>query len=276
MKEKHAGHPGDQAIMRLTVKYTHKVTGKSYWSCVGARDGCDFIRAGNPQRDRILPHAGHCRFLDDDLRSIADGTSAEKSLGSKLGSGSVTPATAPNSDAEDDVPATKRIKVSRAPSQLEVDVTTHGAKLLRDKVDHCIMKLICVNGLVPNILDSENWRELMGLLNHRYKVTSAAEFSEKIIPNEAAHVRKLMMERLQKENNLTLSFDGNSTRLSDSVYFMHVTTKDRNSYFMNGYKGSDERHTAEWVKGKIVKVLRHLRRACVCLLMLVIFRLSGT
>lgn len=50
-------------------------------------------------------------------------------------------------------------------------------------------------------------------------------------------------------------FDGNRTRQSDLVYFVHITTKECDSYFVNGYDGSDESHTAEWVKDKIIKVL---------------------
>jgi hypothetical protein len=92
----------------------------------------------------------------------------------------------------------------------------------------------------------------MNVLNHCYKVTHADDFTWTIIPNEAAHVWKLTLARLHKEQNLTLTFDGNSTHQSDSVYFVHVTTKNRESYFLNGYKGSEECHTAQWVKDKIL------------------------
>lgn len=134
-------------------------------------------------------------------------------------------------------------------------MTAAGSKALTDRVNHCITKLICVNGLVLNILDSDNWAELMSLLNRRYKLTPTKEFTTKIIPNKAAHVRKLTIARLQGEQNLMLMFDGNRTCQSDLVYFVHITTKECDSYFVNGYDGSDESHTAEWVKDKIIKVL---------------------
>jgi hypothetical protein len=120
------------------------------------------------------------------------------------------------------------------PSKLELNFMATGSKTMQEKVNHCIMKLICVNGLVPNILDSDNWAELMNVLNHRYKVTHADNFTRTIIPNEPAHVQKLMLARLYKEQNLTLTFDGNSTHRSDSIYFVHVTTKNHKSYFLNG------------------------------------------
>lgn len=73
------------------------------------------------------------------------------------------------------------------------------------------------------------------------------------------------MEILRKEENLTLTFDGNSTRKPQSVYTMHVTTKDRDSYFVDGYEGSDKHHTAVWIKDKVLKVFSfsaRLRSVC--------------
>jgi hypothetical protein len=71
---------------------------------------------------------------------------------------------------------------------------------------------------------------------------------------EAAYVRKQIVDRLKQERNLTLTFDGNSTRKPQSVYTMHVMTQDRTSYLVEGFEGSDERHTATWVKDKVLKV----------------------
>jgi hypothetical protein len=255
---KSSGHPGDKTLGKLTIKYMHMATNKDYWSCIAVNAGCLFLRASNPQKNRILPYVADCQFLSNELKVFDGDTAANMSLGAKL-VGPVQPPVAPSA-SQKQVPTEYGTRSEVAgirgpvPSKLEVDVTTARKKVMQDKIDHCIMKLICVNGLVPNILDSENWAELMSLLNHRYKVTCAKEFTTKIIPNKAALVQKLTLARLQKEQNLMLTFDGNSTCRLDSVYFMHVTTKDQDSYFINGYKGSDEWHTAEWVKDKIIKV----------------------
>ena len=128
------------------------------------------------------------------------------------------------------------------------------------------MKLICVAGLVPRILDSREWKEFMATANLKYHPTPSDKFEEEIIPNEAAFVRKQVMEILRKEENLTLTFDGNSTRKPQSVYTVHVTTKDRDSYFVDGYEGSDEHHTAVWIKDKVLKVFPFSARSrCVFL-----------
>ncbi|KAF8484534.1 ribonuclease H-like domain-containing protein [Russula ochroleuca] len=75
------------------------------------------------------------------------------------------------------------------------------------------------------------------------------------------------MDVLQKEQNLTLTFDGNSTRKPQSVYTVHITTKNRDSYFVDGYEGSDERHMAAWIKDKVLKTVREIGKekfAAVC------------
>jgi hypothetical protein len=42
-------------------------------------------------------------------------------------------------------------------------------KKFQNSVDHIIMRLICVRGLVPNLIDSPEWKELMNKLNGIYK-----------------------------------------------------------------------------------------------------------
>jgi len=58
----------------------------------------------------------------------------------------------------------------------------------QNKVDHIIMRLICVRGLVPHIIDSGKWKELMNLLNGMYKPTSGNTFTTRHIPHEAVYV----------------------------------------------------------------------------------------
>jgi len=131
-------------------------------------------------------------------------------------------------------------------------------QLYQAKVDHNIMRLICVRGLVPNVIDSPEWKELMCLLNGTYHPTSATTFADKHIPREAVHVREKQIEALRKANNLTLTFDGNTTRKPESLYTAHATTPSRETYFLGGHEGSDEHHTKEWVKDKLLKVRNFL------------------
>ena len=124
---------------------------------------------------------------------------------------------------------------------------------LTEKANHIILRLICCRGLVPNVLDSPEWEELMTLLSSKYVMTAASKFTEEYIPAEASFVREEQLKELRKCENLTISFDGGDTR-RDSIYFVHATTPDRRTYFLEGHIGSTEHHTTEWVKDKVLTV----------------------
>lgn len=116
------------------------------------------------------------------------------------------------------------------------------------------MLVLCVCGVPPNVIDTPQWKNLMNVLNPAYKPTSAEIFVNKWIPKEAAWVRKKQNEILKKSANITLSFDGGSTR-QDSVALVHATPGDtRESFFIDGHVSNRERHTAEWYADRLKEV----------------------
>ena len=129
-------------------------------------------------------------------------------------------------------------------------------QLHQDHVDLVIVKLICVHGVVPEVIDSPEWKALMNLLNPVYKPTSANTFHGKHIPCEAVHVCQKQVEVLHWSSNLTLTFDGNSIRKQQgSVYTAHATTLNQETFFLDGHMGSSDEHkTTEWIKEKLLKV----------------------
>jgi hypothetical protein len=96
------------------------------------------------------------------------------------------------------------------------------------------MRLICVRGLVPNVLDSPEWKELMNKLNGTYKPSSSDAFRDSFIPQEAVFVQNKQIELLKAEEDLTLTFDGTTIRSNESFYTAHATTPSRRSYFLDG------------------------------------------
>lgn len=86
------------------------------------------------------------------------------------------------------------------------------------KVNQIVMCLLCVRGLVPNVIaiDSPEWKELMEKLNSSYHPTSSSTFSHDIIP-KAAYVRGKQIELLKLQKNLTSTFDGTTIRKSAHV-----------------------------------------------------------
>ncbi|KAG2339705.1 hypothetical protein BDR05DRAFT_951027 [Suillus weaverae] len=114
------------------------------------------------------------------------------------------------------------------------------------KADHIIMCLICVCGFVPTIIDSDKWKELMVHLNPHYHATSCNTFTGNYVPKEAIFVCQQQLKELKKQTNLTLTFDGTSTRKPQSLYTVHTTTPDQTTHFLDGHEDSTASHTAAW------------------------------
>ncbi|KAJ8475312.1 hypothetical protein ONZ45_g15654 [Pleurotus djamor] len=54
------------------------------------------------------------------------------------------------------------------------------------------------------------------------------------------------------------TFDGTSTKKQSAFYTAHATTPDRVSYLLDGLYGSRERHTSDWIKDKLLAVIREI------------------
>ncbi|KAK0207382.1 hypothetical protein IW262DRAFT_1302855 [Armillaria fumosa] len=224
-----------RAITCLSVKYLNSEE-KPMCGCIAKT--CPFLHASNAQEDRVLRHANECKHLCQELCNFASKKSASSSLGAQL----KTVATTEDSTAPSHTPSVLSTLLS---SSAKPKLST-GCKQFQLKIDFCVMKLICVCGLVPNLLDTDEWKEFMAVTNLRYKWTPSDRFERKYILQESWQVHDKVKEILKQEQNLMLTFDENSTWKPQSVYTMHITTKDFMSYFYGGYEGSDEHHMAEW------------------------------
>jgi len=116
------------------------------------------------------------------------------------------------------------------------------------------MRLICVCGLVPNIVDSPEWKELMQKLNGTYRPSSSDLFRDTFIPQEAVFVQSKQIKLLKAEEDLTLTFDGTTIRINDSFYTAHATTPSRQSFLLDGHEGSGESHDRKWITDNLIKV----------------------
>ncbi|CDO73140.1 hypothetical protein BN946_scf185007.g195 [Trametes cinnabarina] len=100
-----------------------------------------------------------------------------------------------------------------------------GREKLKAKLDFHIMKLICVQGLVPDVIDSCEWKDFMQAANPHYNATLSTTFADVHIPAEVAKIRILQLQFLQQQTHLTLTYDGATTQKPQSVYTIHITTQ---------------------------------------------------
>ena len=138
---------------------------------------------------------------------------------------------------------------------------------LTNQLDADIVQLFCVGGIPPSKVDLPQWKTMWCHAVPSYEPASASKLEEYLIPMEAAFVRTHQLEHLRTCNNLSMTFDGETTRLPESVYTVHVITPDHLVFLFEGNEASDESHTAE----HIFKVLNdvgqnivHARIAYIC------------
>ena len=254
-----------------TMAYMKSDPGKLIVRCAGAAYGCTHTWVAPRWKTRVYKHAAGCNRLDridPTLRDKVRTAMAKESLGDRVESN-------PLSASEDRQPTAKRVK--RMASSLSLESATPFTELstpapsvqqtsifpvqrkariaaLKDQLDLDVLKLVCVGGLPPSKVDSKEWKTMWKHGNPDYEPASAAVLTESQIPNEAARIETLQLEHLRTCENLTLTFDGNTTKLPQSVYTAHVITPDRRVFLVEGDESSTESHTGE----KIHEVLKQV------------------
>ena len=179
------GRKPDELLTKLVVK-SQGTDGKPSWSCIAPK--CSYTAKGFPQNSRVLKHSASCKALreyDEDAYDDAHRAAVGGSLGSQL---QQLEPSAKNSESNPSFSTSSPTIVSPSGSSLLTAKGTLDLKTLRTEgskskansnkkfqheVDHIIMRLICVRGLVPNLVDSPEWKELMQKLNGIYKPSFA-------------------------------------------------------------------------------------------------------
>ena len=107
----------------------------------------------------------------------------------------------------------------------------------------------------PSAVDCLRWRELVGVLNPDVGTASGTTIADNFITTESAYIHQDSVEVLSEESQLTLSYDGGTTRRHESVYTVHVTSPtSRDAHLMEGNEASGVSHTAEHLCSILDKV----------------------
>lgn len=149
-------------------------------------------------------------------------------------------------ERESKQPRISQGKDSKLPT-LAVLAGESGRKLLQAQVDLAVVNLVCAACLPPTLLDYPEWKKVQSLLNTRYIPVSSTTLVDDQIPGQAAHVRKLTIAYLKTQFDLTVSYDGATTKKPQSVYTVSFTTPDGRSFLIEGNQASDESHTGEHI-----------------------------
>ncbi|KAF7320739.1 DUF659 family protein [Mycena chlorophos] len=112
------------------------------------------------------------------------------------------------------------------------------------------VQLVTVAGVVPNVFDSDVWKEMAALANPHWVPLSADQVQVEIGLEAAMTVEQTRTALRMHEHN-TISFDGTSMRRNQGLYTVHGITPKREEHFLHAHKGDKTRHTAKWVSGRV-------------------------
>ncbi|KIJ35941.1 hypothetical protein M422DRAFT_261695, partial [Sphaerobolus stellatus SS14] len=178
------GRPVNADLVKLTILFKDPKIEKYFYRCVG--EGCHLFRKGRPQRDRVLKHATSCIFLKEDLKDLANDMALENAPGNEVsdehsrlkGHGLFETLV-----SENDEPANKKQKSANGPKQqtLEQSVAKVSQENLQKSLELIFVKLICVHGMVPTLIDVDPWKDMLKLLNPKAPIVSSDTVQEKLI-----------------------------------------------------------------------------------------------
>ncbi|EUC56504.1 DUF659 family protein [Rhizoctonia solani AG-3 Rhs1AP] len=111
----------------------------------------------------------------------------------------------------------------------------------------------------PSAVDCLRWRDFVAALDGNVNTASGSTISDNFVTTEAAYIRKESVKLLSQSDNLTLSYDGGTTRGHESVYTVHATIPStRDAHLLDGNEASGVSHTAEHLCSVLNKHLREI------------------
>ncbi|EJD47602.1 hypothetical protein AURDEDRAFT_123491 [Auricularia subglabra TFB-10046 SS5] len=218
------GRPRVDIVWALTIPCCSRKTGVKRYRCSQGQCGESF---SSRQKERVLPHhIDDCDDVDEALRDEAMAIMGDASLSAKL-------------------------------EKQEQEAASGAAQQTRFNLS--VVKLFTSGGLASRLLDCPEWKNLVHAANPRLETFSSTTLTDSYIPQEAMRIRKLSEGTLKKLDNLTISYDGGSNRIVQSVYTVHVTTPDtRQPFFMLGHEASGLSHDAEYIVEICLKVMKRI------------------
>ncbi|EJD44543.1 hypothetical protein AURDEDRAFT_166329 [Auricularia subglabra TFB-10046 SS5] len=244
---KQPGRPRIELVWQLTIPCKSRSTGAKRWRCSQGQCKESF---SSRQKERVLPHhIDECDDVADDLRKEAMILMSSAAPGAKVKA----------QDAEAAAELGPGADSSLRQSTLTDITSAAGRKAAQDRHNLAVVKLFATGHLASRLLDRPEWKAMIKSANPRLETFSSTTLAEVFIPQEAMRVRLVAEGVLKTADNLTISFDGGSNMLVQSVYTVHVTAADtREPYLMLGHEASGLSHDAEYIVEIALKVMKRI------------------
>ena len=228
--ETKGGQPRTTLLHDVTRSCKTISSGKPRYRC--AMKGCLQSWSRRRQVSRVYNHLlTECLHVDSDTKEQITKATSVRTLHSQL------------QDSVEDSGTIEKVSKSE------------GKKARGLKVNQAVLNLICGTGIAPTIVDSAEWKHVVDILDSTVNVYSSSSFADTYIPAEAVRITEEAIKKLLKIKNLTISYDGGTTKAVESIYTIHVTTPSRRSYLIEGSEKSGISHTGPQIAKELLKVL---------------------
>ncbi|KAF8605490.1 hypothetical protein BDV93DRAFT_543533 [Ceratobasidium sp. AG-I] len=132
-----------------------------------------------------------------------------------------------------------------------------GRDKLKVKGDAEFTLLFCETGMPFRLWDLPRWRSSLEAISPAYKPPTASDLADGLIPKQAAHVRMVQLGFLKTQKNITLSFDGGSTRRETFTSVSAIAPGGR-TILLKLCEGTGDSHTGNYYKGILSKWVRKI------------------
>ncbi|KAI0696513.1 hypothetical protein BC835DRAFT_1305576 [Cytidiella melzeri] len=254
------GRTADQMLEVLTVYQGNNETGAKQYICVGK--GCKAKWSGRT-KGRVLKHAAQCLHLPEDLRMSTIVALASMSTRSQVNTQAAKPTLI--QEKSKDSSATVVLQPIRVGNPVGTHINggnlreyarSHGRQERKAQIDHAILRLFVAAGLPPSLFDYPEWKDFCAAMNAGYVPLTRAGYSDVLLPTEQAYIQLQQLKYLKTKRNLTITFDGGTTRRQDGFYSVHVCMPEGEEFLVDMVDGRGVSHTGEWIWSHLLRNMR--------------------
>lgn len=248
-QRKLGGRPPNRILDQLVVK-CYKVVNPTvnYWRCIGS---CGWILSRR-SLIRITRHCKDCNKVDHTLRGLASAEALKSSASKRLDNLHAT-SIADHPEGFSHISTAVNCPVP-ALNIVEKIAISGRRKERHLEMDRATVILFCIAGLPTYLISRPEFTNLMRVADPYYNLPTRDTLEYKLIPSEQAYVKNKQMEYLKQQDDLTMSYDGGTSRGKEAFWTVHVSTKADEVFLVDGQEATSESHTAEWIKALAVKV----------------------
>ncbi|KAF8892056.1 ribonuclease H-like domain-containing protein [Infundibulicybe gibba] len=265
---RNGGRPKNKVLDKLLQEcYRRSAPEKVVYRC--AAEGCGEVFS-NRNLSRTLRHSTKCLELPTDLRKMAAAHLVKRAPSKKVLD---NPSSVSGRAASIEMnPKRQKCenKMASSPADLDASKALEKTSLLKGrrarhaKLDLEIVKMFCVAGLPTHLASRVEWKNVFYAADPSYTPASRDKLEYDQIVAEAEHVCEEQLMYLKTRDNLTISYDGGTSRGKEAYWTLHISTPEREVYLVEGREATSDSHTGVWIKNFAMQTINEIGPSRFC------------